>query len=140
MADASEMPKILSFIRGHATAIWLIYWTVLAGLLHWPKLPRPPIQLSKEGWVAHFTTFSLLSALCLYARIAHSQLTRSFVIRWTLIFMAFGAVSETLQPLTNRHRDLRDFVANASGILAVMGYAYFRLTVRSGTELEPSAP
>ncbi|GJM24538.1 MAG: hypothetical protein DHS20C16_09530 [Phycisphaerae bacterium] len=132
------MPTNPSFFRRYATAIWLTYWVCLTGLLHWPKLPRLPIQISKRGLVAHFTTFAILAGLCVFARIASGGLTRKFVLQWTVIFLLFGALSETLQPLSNRHRDLADFIANASGILAMMGYAYAKYA-RSPVIVRPNS-
>lgn len=140
MADSPDIPGKPGFLRRHATAIWLTYWVFLAGLLHWPKLPRVPIQISKEGWVAHFTTFAILSGLCVYARTTRDRLTRTFVMQWTVILLLFGAISETVQPLSNRQRDLADFIANATGILAIMGYVYAKYADGPQPDLDPIGP
>ena len=103
------------------TAGWIVYWVILCGLTHWPKLPRMPIEISKEGLVAHFTAYSILTAGCLISRIARTgQTSAAWMGKWIAIFAGYAIVEEFTQALTGRHPSALDFSADISAVVTVM--------------------
>jgi VanZ family protein len=101
--------------------IWIGYWVVLTGLLLSPKLPRPPVQISRRGLVAHFVAFGLLSlGRVLVARLRGERIGAGWAIGWTLAFAIYGGVVELLQPYVNRSFDWADMAANIAGAAIVM--------------------
>lgn len=119
MPDRKNNSKSSVFHR-HATFIWVVYWIVLTCLLHWPKLALPPIAIKRSDIVAHFTTFAILTGLCVFARRVRNRFSRRDVLSWAGILLAFSGISELLQPLSHRSCDPLDFAANAAGIVVVM--------------------
>lgn len=136
MTDSPDVGHQPLLIRWHRliVAAWAVYWVTLTGLLLSPKVPRPPIVISKKGLVVHFTTFAILAYLgALARRSAGETCTRAWALRWWAIFAAFGALTEILQPLSGRHRDIEDFVADALGAGVVLAVVTLR---RRGARLE----
>ena len=103
------------------TAGWIVYWIVLCGLTHWPKLPRMPIQISKEGLVMHFTAYSVLTIGCLLSRLARvGHFSAAWSAKWIGIFAAYAILEELTQSFTGRHPSILDFCADMVGVLVVM--------------------
>jgi VanZ family protein len=125
-------------LRPHArllTGCWVAYWIGLTVLLHAPKLPKSPIEISKRSLVAHFLTFSLLAAgRIVTQRVRGGPITDLWIARWVGVFAAYATASELLQPLSVRHSDIYDWLANAGGI--VVGSLVARLLVNRRLKVE----
>lgn len=110
---------------------WLVYWTGLTVLLLSPKVPRAPISISANGLVVHFTMFALLAlGGVLVHRALGSGWTYSRAVTWLIIIAAYGGITELLQPLTGRHCDLDDFLADTLGAGLVLLFAAWRFHKR----------
>ncbi len=102
------------------TSIWIGYWFILTGLLLSPKLPRPPIQISKKALFAHFFTFAILAAACYLARRARGyKVTGLWYALWFTVFSAYGGLTEIIQPMVHRHADVADWAADSAGVALV---------------------
>ena len=109
-----------SWLKKHPrliTAAWVGYWFILTGLLLSPKLPRPPIQISKKALFAHFSTFAILAAVCYLARRARGlKVNGAWYALWFIVFSAYGGIAELIQPLVHRHADVADWLADSAGV------------------------
>jgi len=100
--------------------LWIAYWCLLLGLTHAPKLPRIPLPLDRRLLIAHAMAFALLAWLCmLAARARRPRLTWSLKIKWFWVLAVYAACDEILQPLTHRHADVYDWIADLVGVAVV---------------------
>ena len=72
-----------------------------------PELPLPDLQ--GEDKLGHLLAYAGLTVPSAVARPARWPL-------WIAGFLVFGAAIELAQPYANRHGELRDWLANATGI------------------------
>lgn len=116
--------RLLSHQRLHRFALpinvlWIAYWIFLFGLTHAPKLP--PIHLDGRMLTAHAISFAILAILAVLARRARSPIiTTGWKLKWLWIFAVYAAADEILQPLSNRHADVLDWVADMAGVSIVL--------------------
>ncbi len=140
MAEGGDWGERLA---AHARALavgWIGYWIVLTGLLHSPKLPRAPISISPRGLVIHGFTFALLGLGCAVVQRARRRpMTWGWVARWSAVFMAYGAASELLQPLSGRHCDVWDWVADTGGAVGALLVCKLAWSLRSAPRGEQTA-
>jgi len=102
------------------TVIWIVYWVILFGLTHSPKLPRIPIRLDRRMLIAHGIAFALLAFLGVIARKARSpDLTFGWKMKWFWIYAVYAAADEILQPLSHRHADVYDWIVDVAGVAVV---------------------
>jgi hypothetical protein len=100
---------------------WLFYWAGLTYLLLAPKVPRAPITISPKGLVVHFATFAMLAYGSVLVRRSRGRpCTPRWALTWLAVYAAFGGLTELLQPLSGRHRDSEDFLADATGAAVVL--------------------
>jgi hypothetical protein len=99
------------------TWAWYLYWCLLTGLLLYPKLPGPPLRLTRRGQVAHFVVFALLAAGRAWTVRRGDQGPGRLQI-WWWVLAAYALATEGLQPAVGRHGDLWDVAANLLGIVA----------------------
>jgi len=108
-------------------AAWLIYWAGLTYLLLAPKVPRAPITISAKGLVVHFCTFAVLAyAGACVRRAGGRPCTIPWACAWLAIYAAYAGATELLQPLSGRHTDLDDFLADSAGAAVMLAVSVLR--------------
>lgn len=85
---------------------WAV-WVAIASLMPIDHLPRAP----GDDKLQHLVTYGILAFLATLA----TQKRRAVLIA-CCVCIAMGGVIELLQPLSNRHCELRDFIANSAGV------------------------
>lgn len=126
--------------------LWLLcsaYWVALFTLTHLPRVPRT-IRGSLGDKAGHFLAYAVLAGL-LYLAMWASKSRRgrpgAFVIAVTL---AYAAMDELTQPFVGRSCEFLDWLADAAGVLAIVGlFAGMRslsATVRRRRRRRPGTP
>jgi VanZ family protein len=116
-------------------AVAAAYWILIAAVTHWP-LDEVLLEdfPSASDKVVHFSAFAVLAVLFSAAVEAYARLRPAAVPSWrrTLtvlaVIIAYAAIDELLQPLTNRYCDFYDWVADTAG--ATVGLATYHYFVR----------
>ena len=117
-------PSLTDHLRPQSTRILLIwggYWVILVLLTHLPKLPAtlPPVRNIDK--VAHCGAFAVLAAgAALFALSRGRPLNIDWALTWIAVFGVYGALDETLQPLSYRSCSLADWIADLIGATAVL--------------------
>jgi hypothetical protein len=120
-------PAARAALRRIVLAGWLAYWGALTYLLLAPKVPRVPITISPKGLVVHFCTFAILAYFSVFTRrLSGAACTRTWALAWSAVYAAYGGLTELLQPLTRRHADFEDFLADAAGAAIILVLAALR--------------
>lgn len=129
--------------RGWATLLAL-YWITLFALTHWPGNPivayRQGTSTDKLAHTASYAVLALLVAWVVW--LARRGTTRPWGV-WhaasVWLGLAFyGALDELTQPLTGRHCDFYDWVADVVGV--TLGLAFFSLVALGLRSKPDSAP
>jgi VanZ family protein len=97
-----------------------IYWILLFGATHYPRI-RLPVRFPQSDKVAHFFAFGLLAFLfwkCIES--LDRRLSRRFVWVAFTVLIAYAALDEYLQQFVNRYTSLADWLADLAGIGAVL--------------------
>ena len=106
----------MRWLRRTAWVTAAVYWVGIFVLTHLPpeKIARMPRVWDKA---AHFLVFFGLAAVLGTAMLL-TWPTRRTVPLWVLaISLVYGAVDEVLQPLMRREASVRDWLADAVGII-----------------------
>lgn len=111
----SAPPTVTSTPRRSLAWAWYAYWAVLTGLLLFPKLPAPPLRLTRRGLGIHFAVFVLLAAGRAWTA-RDTGTGRARLRGWWLVIAVYAVLTEFIQPLVGRHRDPWDIVANLLGL------------------------
>lgn len=100
---------------------WLLiaYWVVLIVGTHWPASLMADEWWQTRDKLLHFAGYSLLGGLLALWRTAgkshRGQSLRSRLLVAWLLASGFGVLDEITQPLTGRHCNLGDWLADALG-------------------------
>lgn len=105
------------------------YWLLMFAATHYPKPEQISPQVSDK--LLHFAAYAVLTALVVAALAAHGRLGWRW-LGWTVLGTAvYGALDELLQIPVGRHCDFWDWVADMSGVGAVLVLAAGWLALRS---------
>ena len=93
------------------------YWVALFVATHYPRV-RIPGEVPHSDKLLHFTAFGLLALL--YWRFMKA---RGRAVGWigAAILVAYAGLDEYLQQFFGRYTDAMDFLANAAGVVTVLG-------------------
>jgi len=96
------------------------YWVLLFVATHYPRVSIPD-EIPQSDKLAHFAAFGLLAFLYWrFARARRAPLGARFVWTSGAVLIAYAAIDEYLQQFFGRFTDVMDFVANTTGIVAVL--------------------
>lgn len=102
------------------------YWIFLFCVLHFPRLNVPAAVPAPDKWL-HFVAFGLLAFLLWrFAETFEPRLPAGFVGLAALGLMLYAALDEYSQQFVGRGTELGDFVADAAGIIVVLGALEWR--------------
>lgn len=104
-----------------------LYWVALAMATHWPQV-QPPLSFRPSDKIQHLVAFGLLAVLIAFAWSRFAPLSARKLLAVLAIVAAYGVLDELTQPLTGRHRDPLDWVADVLG--AALALACFALVAR----------
>jgi VanZ family protein len=103
--------------------LWVLcaaYWVALFTLTHLPRVPKA-ISSSLGDKAAHFLAYSVLAGV-LYLAIWASKSRRGRPAALVIaITFAYGALDELTQPFVGRSCDFVDWLADAAGVLVIVG-------------------
>jgi VanZ family protein len=120
MADALFAHRRL---RPHArliAALWVVYWLVLVGLMHWPRVSAP-VAIPQQDKAAHFAAYFLLAAGWIVVwRARRPSMSFKWLWIWLVLFAGYAAIDEVTQPLTGRDTCLADWLADVGGVAVAM--------------------
>lgn len=116
-----EQPARPSLLTRLVVGGWLAYWGVLLTVMHLPKVSPPRVALRLGDKVLHCAAYLVLALLggWVALRLGRRVDTR-WVVRWGLIYAAYGAADELLQPLSGRTCQLGDWLADAIGVAVAL--------------------
>jgi VanZ family protein len=112
---------------------WVGYWVLLFAVMHLPKPPGRQLVQRLGDKVVHAGAYFVLAMLGAWA--AHRlgrRMGMPWFIRWMVIYGAYAATDELLQPLVGRTCQLSDWMADAIGAAAALALAWRLSTVRPG--------
>ena len=116
-----EQPARPSLLTRLVVGGWLAYWGLLATVMHLPKVPAPRVALRLGDKVLHCAVYLVLALLGGWAAMRLGRrLDARWVVRWGLIYAAYAAADELLQPLSGRTCQLGDWLADVIGIVAAL--------------------
>jgi VanZ family protein len=129
----------MTWLRRTAWVLTGVYWVGIFILTH-----LPPEQIAKAPRIwdkaAHFLSYFGLAAILGTALLLTFPFKRT-VPMWVLcITLVYGAVDEVLQPLVRREASVRDWLADAVGILPavlLIALVQSRLVRRSQSQNGP---
>jgi hypothetical protein len=97
--------------------IWIGYWAAIFVATHRPLSPGIAAAISGFDKVGHFALYTLLTVLGgWHARSVGRELSVAWMLRWAVVYAAYGAVDELLQPYVDRTASLADWAADLAGI------------------------
>jgi VanZ family protein len=120
--------------------MWLGCWAGLFVITHIPVPKGVPIPTGGDK-IIHLVAYFALATLGGRAAIGRGVRIRGrWIIIWTLVYAAFGALDEITQglPMVNRTPSLADWLANVAGLLlaAVLLWMYPTPTRGDSTVVE----
>lgn len=109
------------------------YWIVLFIATHYPRV-RIPDQIPGGDKLVHFTAFGILALLRWRFELARRPISTRFVWLTAGVLIAYAAFDEYVQQFVGRFTDALDFLANTSGIVAVLTVLELHRRWRSARE------
>lgn len=116
-------------------AVTSIYWTALAITTHAPLKPEQfEADFELPPWsdkVYHFGAFGLLAVLLALTLSVYDHWKQTGAtwqkraLQIVVVLVAYAALDELTQPLTNRYCDVWDWATDAAG--AIVGVAAYRV-------------
>lgn len=102
--------------------MWIAYWAALATIMHLPRVPGPQVSFRMADKLVHFLAYFLLAMFGGWVSLRRrGQLTFRWAGTWFAIYAGYAALDELLQPLSNRHCELADWLADMAGVaLAIL--------------------
>lgn len=100
-----------SRVRAVTTVLLAGYWLVLLTATH---LPTVPAGVSKSDKLLHFLAFGVLGFLVGIWLLVRNPSAKKYLVLLAVI-STYAAVDELTQPLTGRHGDVWDWVADTVG-------------------------
>lgn len=97
--------------------VWIAYWCCLFIVTHIPIPAGVNLGVKHGDKIIHFVVYFVLTWLggCYLRASERPNLYRS-LMRWALVYLAYGCLDECLQPLVRRSFSYGDILANATGI------------------------
>ena len=97
--------------------LWLGFWAVLFVLTHVPVAHTGTMGLRHADKVIHFVLYYLLTRLGgRHYLTAGSGVSVVGLFTWAVVYAAYAALDEWLQPFVGRTMSLGDWAADAAGI------------------------
>ena len=111
---------------------WLGYWALLFTVMHVPKPPGAHLVQRLGDKVLHAAAYFVLATLGGWAAQRRGRrLDGGWMVRWGLIYAAYAAADEILQPLINRTCQLSDWLADVIGVALALGLAWWLDSLRA---------
>lgn len=111
---------------------WLGYWVLLFAVMHVPKPPGAQLVQRLGDKVLHTAAYFVLATLGGWAaRRRRRRLDAGWMVRWGLIYAAYAAADEILQPLINRTCQLTDWLADVIGVALALSLAWWLESLRA---------
>jgi|SRR5688500_2994115 VanZ family protein len=97
------------------------YWVGIFYLTHLPPQRVPKTRVADV--YAHFAFYAVLAALLLWS-LRYTRLSSRAAAWWVVVVgLVYGAVDEVLQIPVGRSCSMKDWLADASGVLTVVAVA-----------------
>lgn len=98
---------------------WVAYWVLLFLLTHTGLGAIAPTSIPDADKLEHFGAYFLLTCLGGWYRLSGNVRSRGrTLLIWACIYAAYGAFDEWLQQYVGRKMDVRDWLADCSGVVA----------------------
>lgn len=120
------------------TLLWLGCWAGLFVIMHIPVPHGAPIPKGGDK-IIHMVAYFALATLGGRAAIGRGvRINLRWIITWTLVYAAYGALDEVLQSFVNRSASFTDWLADVAGLVlaAIMLRMYPNPTRGDATEVE----
>ena len=122
---------------------WLGYWVLLFAVMHMRRPPGARLVYPFGDKVLHTATYLILGLLGGWAALRRGRrIDAGWVIRWALVYAAYAAADELLQPLVHRTCQFGDWLADVAGIAAALALIWWLGSRRSrkGASLDRRPP
>lgn len=97
-------------------ACWLAYWVALFAVMHASKPPGAKLVVYLTDWLLHAGAYFVLAGLGGWAALRRGRrLNARWILTWLVIYAAYAAADELLQPLTGRYCQFTDWLADVIG-------------------------
>lgn len=113
----------------------ILYLALVLTLTHLPRVGPLPDIPGKDKTI-HFIAYLLAAVLVLWGFLRRPDLTHAACFILGLLLL--GAVDEITQPLVNRTCDLRDWLADAAGIIpgTILTFVFLAKSQRPAIHME----
>jgi len=120
-----------SFLTRFAVSVWSGYWVLLFLVMHVRRPPGSQVVHRFGDKIVHAVAYLVLALLGGWVAARWGRcVNRRWVIRWLLIYAAYAAADELLQPLIGRTCQLGDWFADLGGtaaaLILIWGLSYRR--------------
>ena len=115
--SAARRPRIALLVRSLTAA----YWAGIFYLTHLPPERLPKTRIADVH--AHFTAYAVLAMLLLWS-FHYTDLSPRAAAWWVVVLcFTYGAIDELLQIPVGRVCSMKDWIADATGAVAVVAIA-----------------
>lgn len=107
--------------------VWLGYWAFLFVVMHMPVAGSGLPKIRFADKVGHFLFYATLTVLGAWRMsIPKSCAGTKALLRWAVVFIAYGAFDEYLQQFVGRDTDFYDWLADVAGVTAATAVVALR--------------
>ncbi len=124
------VPDPSRWLKRSSVVALAVYWTALLVATHWPRL-EPPLDMPHSDKYVHTAAYAGLALLAAGAWSLHRPLTWRAAAGLLVGLSVYGALDEITQPITSRHADVADWLADIGGTLLGMA-AFLALRALAG--------
>lgn len=110
--------KSYILLRNLMWAATLGLWISLFIATHLPARKLPPMHVSDK--FLHFTAYFFLAGMIYLSTWLTNPARRWAGATVLAVLVVYGAIDELLQPLVNRHADVRDWLADVGGAASAL--------------------
>lgn len=98
--------------------LWIGYWLGLFVIMHVPMGAQGPPTVIPVDKIVHVVLYFILVWLGGRYLLAKGGVSMFTVIAWALVYAAYAALDEWLQPFVQRTMSLGDWMSDVAGIVA----------------------
>lgn len=108
--------------------LWGVYWLALFCVMHIPKQRLPGVSIPYLDTAVHLSGYAVLALLGAAVAVrSNVLLSRRWYVTWLMVYAAYAAGDELLQPYVNRTADVFDWLADVGGVLIGFGIAWMKV-------------